>query len=380
MIGHLLYLFYGLSVRNLEAPRRTLIVRTFSHRVAPIALLMAALMLVASCGSSSKSSSTGTTTAGGSSGTTTLRLGYLPNVTHAPAIVGLQNKTFQNDVGSDVNIKTSTYNSGTDETTALLAGALDAAFVGPNPAINAYQKSNGTLIRIVSGVASGGAFLVVKPSITSPADLKGKKLATPSLGNTQDVALRTWLAGKGYKTTTEGGGDVTIVPQDNSLTLTAFESGAIDGAWVPEPYATQLQQEGGKVLVNEATLWPKGQFVTTNLVVATKYLSAHPDVISNLLKGLDSSINLIKTDPTQAEKLVSEGIGSVKGKAPATSLVATSFKSITFTLDPIASSLKTDAAHAKALGLIDSTDLKNIYDLTLLNKMLTAQGKAAITP
>jgi NitT/TauT family transport system substrate-binding protein len=355
-------------------------VRTFSHRVAPIALLMAALMLVASCGSSSKSSSTGTTTAGGSSGTTTLRLGYLPNVTHAPAIIGLQNKTFQNDVGSDVNIKTTTYNSGTDETTALLAGALDAAFVGPNPAINAYQKSNGTLIRIVSGVASGGAFLVVKPSITSPADLKGKKLATPSLGNTQDVALRTWLATKGYKTTTEGGGDVTIVPQDNALTLTAFQSGAIDGAWVPEPYATQLQQEGGKVLVDEATLWPKGQFVTTNLVVATKYLSAHPDVISNLLKGLDSSINLIKTDPTQAEKLVSEGIGAIKGKAPATSLVATSFKSITFTLDPIASSLKTDAAHAKALGLIDSTDLTNIYDLTLLNKMLTAQGKATITP
>ena len=271
--------------------------RTFRHRVAPIALLTAALMLAASCSSSSKPSSD--TTPGGSSDKVTLRLGYLPNVTHAPAIIGLQNKTFANDLGSNVTLKTSTYNSGTDETTALLAGALDAAFVGPNPAINAYQKSGGTLIRIVSGVASGGAFLVVKPSITSAADLKGKKLATPSLGNTQDVALRTWLATKGYKTTTEGGGDVTIVPQDNSVTLTAFQSGAIDGAWVPEPYATQLQQEGGKVLVDEATLWPKGQFVTTNLVVATKYLSAHADLISNLLKGLDSSINLIKTDPAE---------------------------------------------------------------------------------
>jgi len=354
-------------------------VRTFSHRVAPIALLMAALMLVASCGSSSKSSSTGTTTAGGSSGATTLRLGYLPNVTHAPAIVGLQNNTFKNDLGSNVTIKTSTYNSGTDETTALLAGALDAAFVGPNPAINAYQKTNGQLIRIVSGAASGGAFLVVKPSITSPADLKGKKIATPSLGNTQDVALRTWLNTKGYKATKDSGGDVTIIPQDNATTLTAFESGAIDGAWVPEPYATQLQQEGGKVLVDEATLWPKGQFVTTNLVVTTKFLAAHQDVIANLLKGLDSSITLIKTNPAQAEQLVAAGIGAVKGKTPKTSLIATSFKSITFTLDPIASSLKTDAAHAKSLGFIDSTDLKNIYDLTLLNKMLTAQGKAAIT-
>ena len=361
---------------SLEDP----IVRTFRHRVAPIALLTAALMLAASCSSSSKSSSSNTTP-GGSGTKTTLRLGYLPNVTHAPAIVGLQNKTYANDLGPDVTIKTTTYNSGTDETTALLAGALDAAVVGPNPAINAYQKSGGQLIRIVSGVASGGAFLVVKPSITSPADLKGKKISTPSLGNTQDVALRTWLNTKGYKATKDSGGDVTILPQDNSTTLTAFQSGAIDGAWVPEPYATQLQQEGGKVLVDEATLWPpNGQFVTTNLVVTTKYLAAHQDIIANLLKGLDSSIKLVTSNPSEAQKLTAEGIGAVKGKTPPTSLIATSFKSITFTLDPIASSLKTDAANAKALGFIDSTDLKNIYDLTLLNKMLTAQHKATITP
>jgi NitT/TauT family transport system substrate-binding protein len=357
-------------------------VQSSRPRVAPIALLAAALALAlgtAACGSSAKAGDAGTTGGGSSSDQVTLRLGYLPNVTHAPAIIGLQNKTFANDVGPNVSIKTTTYNSGTDETTALLAGALDAAFVGPNPAINAYQKTNGQLIRIVSGVASGGAFLVVKPSITSPADLKGKKIATPSLGNTQDVALRTWLNTKGYQATKDSGGDVTILPQDNAATLTAFESGAIDGAWVPEPYATQLQQEGGKVLVDEATLWPKGQFVTTNLVVTTKFLAAHQDVIANLLKGVDSSIKLITSNPAQAQQLVADGIGAVKGKTPATSLIATSFKSITFTLDPIASSLQTDAAHAKALGLIDSTDLKNIYDLTLLNKLLTAQGKAAIT-
>jgi NitT/TauT family transport system substrate-binding protein len=353
-------------------------VHTFRHRVAPIALLVAAVMLAASCSSSSKASSD-TTPGGSSADKVTLRLGYLPNVTHAPAIIGLQNKTFANDLGSNVDIKTSTYNSGTDETTALLAGALDAAFVGPNPAINGYQKTNGELIRIVSGVASGGAFLVVKPSITSAADLKGKKIATPSLGNTQDVALRTWLNRNGYKATSDSGGDVTIVPQENATTLTAFESGAIDGAWVPESYATQLQQEGGKVLVDEAGLWPKGQFVTTNLVVTTKYLAAHPDIVANLLKGLDSSIQLIKSDPSEAEKLVADGIGVVKGKTPPTSLIATSFKGITFTLDPIASSLHTDAEHAQKLGFIGSTDLENIYDLTLLNKMLTAQGKEAIT-
>jgi NitT/TauT family transport system substrate-binding protein len=361
-------------------------VSKFPRRLGPVpavsvAVLVAALALAA-CGSSSKSSSSSssTTSGGSSSGTVTLRLGYLPNVTHAPAIIGLQNGTFAKDLGSGVNLKTSFYNSGTDETTALLAGALDAAFVGPNPAINAYQKSNGTLIRIVSGTASGGAFLVVKPSITSVGDLLHKKLATPSLGNTQDVALRTWLKSKGLTTTTTGGGDVSIVPQDNGTTVTAFQSGAIDGAWVPEPYATKLEQEGGKVLVDEATLWPKGQFVTTNLVVTTKFLGDHPDVVSDLLKGLSTSIDLTKSDPAQAEKLVSQGIGSATGKALSVSLVADSFKSITFTLDPIASSLKKDAQSAQALGFIKSTDLSNIYDLTLLNKLLQQQGKPAITP
>lgn len=350
------------------------------RRLAPVILLVAAVTLAAACGSSSKSTG-GASGSGSGSGSVTLRLGYLPNVTHAPAIVGLQNGTFAADLGSKVSLKTSTYNAGSDETTAILAGALDAAFVGPNPAINAYQKSNGTLVRIVAGTASGGAFLVVKPSITSVGDLLHKKLATPSLGNTQDVALRTWLKSKGLNTTTTGGGDVSIIPQDNSTTVTAFQAGAIDGAWVPQPYAAKLEAAGGKVLVDEATLWPpNGQFVTTNLVVTTKFLAAHPDVIANLLKGLSSSIDLIKSNPTQAAQLVSTGIAKASGKALAVSLVTSSFKSITFTLDPIASSLKKDAKSAEALGFIKSTDLANIYDLTLVNKLLVSQGKPAITP
>jgi NitT/TauT family transport system substrate-binding protein len=231
----------------------------------------------------------------------------------------------------------------------------------------------------VSGVASGGAFLVVKPSITSPADLQGKKLATPSLGNTQDVALRSWLESKGYKTSTTGGGDVEVVPQDNSTTVTAFQTGAIDGAWVPEPYATKLEKEGGKVLVDEASLWPDGKFVTTNLVVTTKFLNDHADVVTNLLKGLISSVDLINTNPTQAEQLVSQGVEKATGKALSVDLVKSSFKSITFTLDPIASSLRKDAESAKKLGFIDSADLSNIYDLTLLNQQLQADGKPAIT-
>jgi sulfonate transport system substrate-binding protein len=356
-------------------------VRTSHRRLVPVALLLAAVTLAAACGSSSKSSNAGNTgNTGGNSGKLTLHLGYLPNVTHAPAIIGLQDGEFAKDLGSNVTLKTSTYNSGTDETTAILAGALDAAFVGPNPAINAYQKTNGTLIRIVAGTASGGAFLVVNPSIKTPADLKGKKLATPSLGNTQDVALRTWLKSKGLSTTITGGGDVSIVPQDNSVTVTAYQTGAIVGAWVPQPYASKLEQLGAKVMVNEASLWPQGRFVTTNLIVTTKFLDAHPDLVSDLLKGLSNSIDLIKSDPTKAEQLVSTGIGAATGKALSISLVKDSFADITFTLDPISSSLKKDAASAKALGFIKTTDLTNIYDLTLLNKLLASQGKPAINP
>ena len=263
--------------------------RTQRRRLVPVALLLAAVTLAAACSSSSKPASSGTTSGGGS-GRVTLHLGYLPNVTHAPAIIGLQNGTFAKDLGRNVTIKTSTYNSGTDETTALLAGALDAAFVGPNPAINAYQKSNGTLIRIVSGTASGGAFLVVKTSITSVGRPHGQE-ARDAVARQHPRRCAAHLAEvEGpVKTTTTGGGDVTIIPQDNSTTVTAFQTGAIDGAWVPEPYATKLEQEGGHVLVNEASLWPQGQFVTTNLVVTTKFLADHPDVVSNLLKGLSDA-------------------------------------------------------------------------------------------
>ncbi len=349
------------------------------HRFTPVALLLVATLALAACGSSSKSPADGGTNGSGS-GKVTLRLGYLPNVTHAPAIIGLENGLFAKALGSKVELKTSDYNSGTDETTAILANALDAAFVGPNPAINAYQKSNGTRIRVVAGTASGGAFLVVKPSITSVGDLPGKKLATPSLGNTQDVALRAFLKSKGLKTDTTGGGDVSIVPQDNSTTVTAFQTGSIDGAWVPEPYATKLKNEGGKVLIDEASLRPGGKFVTTNLMVTTTFLADHPDIVANLIKGLAGSIDLIKSQPAEAEKLVSQGIEKASGKALPVDLVKASFKSITFTLDPIVSSLRKDAVAAKSLGFIDSTDLSKLYSLDILNNLLTDRGEPTITP
>jgi NitT/TauT family transport system substrate-binding protein len=310
------------------------------------AVLIALVVTLAACGSSSKKTSTGA-----SDGNVTLRLGYFANVTHAPALIGVENGSFATKLGPNVKLDLKTFNAGSEAVTALLADALDASFIGPSPAINAYQKTNGA-VRIVSGTASGGAYLVVKPAIKSAADLKGKKIATPQLGNTQDVALRTWLNKNGVKVT-ESGGDATIVPQENSVTLTAFQEGTIDGAWVPEPWATRLVSEGGgKVLVDEKTLWPDGKYVTTVLLVTKKFLDDHPDVVQHLVEGVADAVNVIKTDRAQAEHLAGAGIEKVTGKALKPELLKASFDHITFTLDPVASSLQTSADNGKALGFL----------------------------
>jgi NitT/TauT family transport system substrate-binding protein len=344
-----------------------------------LTITLALAVVLAACGSSSKSSTAASNAASTTGGSTTLRLGYFPNVTHAPAILAVENGTFADKLGPNVKLELKTFNAGSDAVTAILGGALDASFVGPNPAINAYQKSNGA-IRIVAGTASGGAYFVVKPNINSAADLKGKKVATPQLGNTQDVALRTWLNNNGLHETSTGG-DVTIVPEENSVTLTAFEQGAIDGAWVPEPWATRLVQEGGgKILVDEKTLWPQGKYTTTVLLVTKKLLDDHPDVVQHLIEGLDGAINSISSNPAGAKDLVNQGIAKVTGKALKPALIDASFKNIEFTLDPVASSLLTSADHAQKLGFLKSSDLGSIFDLTPLNKVLAADGKPAIQP
>jgi NitT/TauT family transport system substrate-binding protein len=345
-------------------------------RVRPLARALAAVLMLAACGSSAGASGTGES----STAKVTLRLGYFPNITHATALVGVEKGIFADKLGPNVTLETQTFSAGGKAIDALFADAIDATYVGPNPAINGFVKSHGEALRIVSGATSGGAFLVVKPTINSAADLKGKKLATPQLGNTQDVALRAWLKKQGLATDTSGGGDVSILPQDNAATLDAFKIDAIDGAWVPEPWATRLIQDGGgKVLVAESDLWPGGRYVTTHLVVATKFLSAHPDVVKRLLEGQVAANAFVNANPAEAQKLANDQIEKLTQKRLSEALIAASWKNLAFTNDPIASSLQTSANAATDVGLLDKVDLKHIYDLTLLNEVLKAAGEAPVS-
>lgn len=334
--------------------------------------LVALLALgAAACGGSSSGSA--------AEGPTTIRLGYFPNLTHATAIVGVENGIFAEKLGDDT-LETSLFSAGPAAVEALFSGALDATYIGPNPTITAYAKSDGAAVRVISGATSAGAALVVSSDITSAADLKGKKVASPQLSGTQDVALRWWLKDNGLSTDPQGGGDVSIVPQENSATLEAFKGGTIAGAWVPEPWATRLVQEGGgKVLVDERSLWPDGEFVTTQLVVRTEFLQKHPDAVRRLVEGQVAANAFVNANPEQSQKIVNDAITKYTGKGIAAGVVSAAWKNLTFTNDPYPSTLIQSADHAVAVGLLDPVkNLTGLYNLSILNSVLEAQGQKPI--
>jgi NitT/TauT family transport system substrate-binding protein len=342
------------------------------------AAALGAAILAAGCSSSSPPSSSSSAAGGAgssssaASGPVTVRLGYLANITHAPALIGVKNGYFATALGSAGTLKASVFTSGTQETTAILAGQLDAAYVGPSPAINAWQKSKGTAIKIVSGAATGGASVVVKSSITSAAQLKGQAIATPSLGNTQDVAVRYWLKQQGLATSATGGGDVSVKPTSpNSAAVLEFKSGQIAGASEPSPYDVQIVKAGGKVLYSEPG-------VTTVLMVTQSFLSAHPDIVNDLLKAQIQANAFIKSNPAQAEQVANDQLAAYTGKPITADILDPAFKEITFTNDPSVASLNDDANQAVSVGLLKPVKLDGIFDLGPLNALLAATGQAQV--
>lgn len=310
----------------------------------------------------------------------TLRLGYFANLTHAPAIVGVDKGFIAQALGR-TKLETQIFDAGPAVVEALFAGALDAAYIGPNPAINAYGQSDGEAIRIIAGATSGGAQLVVHRGIGNARDLKGKTLATPQLGNTQDVALRAWLTGHGLQNSVQGGGDVTITPTRNADTLQLFKDGKVDGAWVPEPWASRLVQEAGaRVLVDEKDLWPQGRFVTTHLIVRTEFLQQHPETVEALLRGHVEAVQWIGSHPAEAKTLVNKGLADRTGKPLQPAVLDRAWANLTVTADPVAASLQKSADDAVTAGVsVHRVDLRGIYELTAVNRILTERGLPTVS-
>lgn len=347
--------------------------RTIRRR-AVLLLGFAILTVAASCGGSGDGENASGSAGSAVAEATTLRLGLFPNVTHAPALVGVNQGSFADALG-DVELETSYFNAGGEAIEAMFSGAIDITFIGPNPAINGFAESDGEAVRIIAGSTSGGASLVVREGIDSPEDLAGTTLASPALGNTQDVALRAWLADEGYETDVTGGGDVSITPLANPDILQAFQTGQLDGAWVPEPWATRLIDEaGGAVLVDEADLWPNGQFVTTHVLVRTEFLEDNPTVVRDFLTGYLDALAFTNDDAAVAQSTVLDAIEEISGTRLPESVIAGAWENLEFTVDPIASSLQGSAEDAEAVGLLDPVDLTGIYDLAILNELLAGRG------
>ena len=303
-----------------------------------------------------------------------VRIGYFPNITHSQALVGMAKGVFQKELGEDVKIEVKIFNAGPSVIEAIFAGVLDIAYIGPNPAINGYIKSNGEALRIVAGAASGGAGLVVRndAGISKPEDFHGKIIASPQLGNTQDVALRAWLNKNGF-VLKEKGGDIKVHPIANPDQLTLFKKKEIDGAWTVEPWVSRLIEEGeGKLYLDERELWPNGEFVTANIIVSKKFLDKNPSLVKKWLKAHVEITEWINHNMPEAKIIINKEIKKLTGAALRENILNSAFSRMKVTYDPIKSSLYESARAAFKEGFLGDKepDLSKIYSLELLDEVL----------
>ncbi|MGI9011132.1 MAG: ABC transporter substrate-binding protein [Nitrososphaeraceae archaeon] len=311
-----------------------------------------------------------------------LKIGYFPNINHAQAVIGIGNGDFQKVLGTNVEIKPFIFNAGPSAIEALFAKQIDASYIGPNPAINGYVISEGKDVRIISGATSGGAVFVIRndTGINSASDFANKKFSSPQLGNTQDVALRNYLLDNGFKPV-ENQGNVHVLPAKNADILTLFLKKDIDGAWVPEPWGERLIKDAnGKLFLDERDLWPDGKFVTGLILVRTDYLKQNPDVIENLLKAHIEKTQWINNNKEEAVKTFNTELKKITGQTIPEDVLQQSLTRLEFTYDPIQQSLYKSANDAFKLGFLGDTnpDLSNIFDLSILNKVLKEKALVPI--
>lgn len=339
---------------------------------------LAAAVLAASCSREEASRSAAQETK------TVIRVGHFPNITHAQAVIahGLSRAGrcwFEERLGPDVEVHWYVYNAGPTAMEAVFTRSLDLAYVGPNPAINAYLKSDGREIRIVSGVCSGGAALVVRGDgrIQTDADFRGCRLATPQLGNTQDVAARAWLQSRGYEVTLTGG-DVHVVPTANPDQLALFRRGDLDAVWTVEPWVTRLVLEaGGRIYLDESDLWPEtgGRYVTAHLVSRAAFLEQNADLVRRWIDAHVALTAWVNAHPDEAKRLFNDEIRAQVTRALPPEVLDLAWRRLVLTHDPVRASLMRSAADAHRIGLLGrAPDLSRIYDLRLLNEVLRAHG------
>lgn len=311
---------------------------------------------------------------------TVIRVGHFPNLTHAQGVIGhgftrANEGWFEKAFGDDVKVDWYVYNAGPSAMEAIFTNSIDLAFVGPNPAINAYIKSKGKEIRIISGACSGGSSLVIQPDegIKSPQDFKGKKVGTPQFGGTQDVSARSWLKKQGFHISLTGG-DVLVIPTDNPDQLNLLKNKELDAVWTIEPWVSQLILEGNaKLFLEESSLWPEtnGKYITTQLVSSQRFLNEHPDLVQKWIKAQIALTEWIQKHPEEAKSLLAKELKMETGFDLPQNVLDRAWNHIELTNDPIQASLQRFADEAFAIGFLKSEpDLSGIYSLEFLKEAL----------
>lgn len=347
------------------------------HRSSTLVLALLTALALSGCSRADEAPSTAPAADAGATAPE-IRLGYFPNVTHAPAIIAAEDGLFTKELGA-TTLTTQNFNAGGEAVSALLGGSLDATYIGSGPSINAFAKSKGEAVRLVAGAVEGGAQLVVKPEITSADQLKGRTIATPQVGNTQDIALKNWLPDNGLSAG-DGPDGVRVAALDNPRTLDSFKSGTVDGGWLPEPWSSRLVLEAGaKVLVDERKLWPGGKFPTTVLIVRTDFLKQYPGTVRALLRGHLAALDVARADDARAKTLVNQGLKKLTGKELPGPVIDRAFANITLDADPLAATFPQLAKDSVTAGITkEATNLTGFVDLAPLNTELAAAGKPAV--
>jgi NitT/TauT family transport system substrate-binding protein len=313
-----------------------------------------------------------------------LRVGHFPNLTHAQALVGHASSRkgqgwLEKHVGPGVEVRWLIFNAGPSAVEALVSDAIDLAYVGPNPAINAHLRCDGEDVRIVAGASSGGSALVVRRdgTIRTADDLRGKRVATPQLGNTQDVAARAWLQSHGLRITLTGG-DATVLPTANPDQIALFKQGEVDAVWTVEPWVSRLVHESdGRLLLDESELWPEtgGRYVTAHVAASARFVRERPDLLERFLDAHVELTQWILEHPEVAKAAANEELREETGRPLAPEILDAAWARFAVTHDPLPACLVKSAADAHRVGFFrEKPDLSRIHALESLNAVLRRKG------